>query len=49
MEVTKKKEASRAGPGRQEAGDRSGIIEELMTGYQRPEDLTGPGGDHGGN
>ena len=44
MEVTKKKEREGQGQdGKQQEIDPA-IIEELMTGYQRPEDLLGPGG-----
>ena len=45
MEVTKKKEQEAQGQeGKKAAGIDPAIIEELMKGYQRPEDLTGPGG-----
>src|SRR6266446_4898888 len=44
MEVTKKKEREESGQEGGKAGIDPAIIEELMKGYQRPEDLTGPGG-----
>src|SRR5258707_4934640 len=44
MEVTKKKEQEAQGQEGKKAGIDPAIIEELMKGYQRPEDLTGPGG-----
>jgi putative transposase len=44
MEVTKKKERVEQGQeGRKPEIDPT-IIEELMKGYRRPEDLSGPGG-----
>jgi putative transposase len=42
MEVTKK-EQKESGEAKKPEIDPA-IIEELMKGYQRPEDLTGPGG-----
>jgi transposase-like protein len=44
MEVTKKKEQEAQGQEGQKPEIDPAIIEELMKGYQRPEDLTGPGG-----
>src|SRR6201984_463485 len=44
MEVTKKKEQEGQGQEGKKPGIDPAIIEELMKGYQRPEDLTGPGG-----
>ncbi len=44
MEVTKKKEQEAQGQEGKKAGIDPAIIEELMKGYQKPEDLTGPGG-----
>ena len=44
MEVTKKKEQAGQGQEGKKPGIDPAIIEELMKGYQRPEDLTGPGG-----
>jgi putative transposase len=44
MEVTKKKEQEAQGQEGKKAEIDPAIIEELMKGYQRPEDLTGPGG-----
>src|SRR5260370_6982155 len=44
MEVTKKKEQEAQGQEGKKPGIDPAIIEELMKGYQRPEDLTGPGG-----
>ena len=44
MEVTKKKEQEAQGQEGTKPGIDPAIIEELMKGYQRPEDLTGPGG-----
>jgi putative transposase len=44
MEVTKKKEREEQGQEGNKPGIDPAIIEELMKGYQRPEDLTGPGG-----
>src|SRR5258707_2115878 len=44
MEVTKKKEQEAQGQEGTMPGIDPAIIEELMKGYQRPEDLTGPGG-----
>lgn len=44
MEVTKKKERIEQGQEGRKPGIDPAIIEELMKGYQRPEDLTGPGG-----
>ena len=42
MEVTKKKEQEAQGQEGKKAGIDRAIIEELMKGYQGPEDLTGP-------
>src|ERR1700758_3692294 len=44
MEVTKKKEQEVQGQEGKKPGIDPAIIEELMKGYERPEDLTGPGG-----
>ena len=44
MEVTKKKEQKEQGQEGKKPGIDPAIIEELMKDYQRPEDLTGPGG-----
>src|SRR5258708_17747649 len=44
MEVTKKKEREEQGQEGKKPGIDPAIIEELMRDYQRPEDLTGPGG-----
>jgi putative transposase len=44
MEVTKKKERVEQGQEGTKPEIDPAIIEELMKGYQRPEDLTGPGG-----
>ena len=44
MEVTKKKEQAEQGQEGKKPGIDPAIIEELMKDYQRPEDLTGPGG-----
>ena len=44
MEVTKKKEREEEGQEGKKPGIDPAIIEELMKDYQRPEDLTGPGG-----
>src|SRR5467141_2652291 len=44
MEVTKKKERVEQGQEGKKPEIDPAIIEELMKGYQRPEDLTGPGG-----
>ena len=44
MEVTKKQEQEAQGQEGKKPGIDPAIIEELMKGYQRPEDLTGPGG-----
>jgi putative transposase len=44
MEVTKKKEQEAPGQEGKKPEIDPAIIEELMKGYQRPEDLTGPGG-----
>jgi putative transposase len=44
MEVTKKKEQAAQGQEGKKPEINPAIIEELMKGYQRPEDLTGPGG-----
>jgi putative transposase len=44
MEVTKKKEREEQGQEGKKPEIDPAIIEELMKGYQRPEDLTGPGG-----
>jgi hypothetical protein len=43
MEVTKNKEQEGQGQDGQKPDINPAIIEELMKGYQRPEDLTGPG------
>src|SRR3974377_1395344 len=42
MEVTKSKEPTQGTKEKPELD--SAIIDELMKGYQRPEDMTGPGG-----
>src|SRR6201981_3208510 len=44
MEVTKKKEQEAQGQEGKKPGIDPAIIEELLKGYGRPEDLTGPGG-----
>jgi putative transposase len=44
MEVTKKKEQEAQGQEGKKPEIDSAIIEQLMKDYQRPEDLTGPGG-----
>src|SRR5712675_3252884 len=44
MEVTKKKEQKEQGQEGKKPGIDPTIIEELMKDYQRPSDLTGPGG-----
>jgi putative transposase len=44
MEVTKKKEQAAQGQEGKKPEIDPAIIEELMKGYQKPEDLTGPGG-----
>ena len=44
MEVTKNKEQAAQGQEGKKPESDPAIIEELMKGYQRPEDLTGPGG-----
>src|ERR1700745_1032394 len=44
MEVTKKKGREEKGQEGKKPGIDPAIIEELMKDYQRPEDLTGPGG-----
>jgi hypothetical protein len=44
MEVTKKKEREEQGQEGKKPEIDPAIIEELMKGYQRLEDLTGPGG-----
>ncbi len=44
MEVTKKKEQAEQGKQSRKPEIDPAIIEELMKGYERPEDLTGPGG-----
>jgi putative transposase len=44
MEVTKNKEQEAQGQEGKKPEIDPAIIEELMKGYQRPEDLTGPGG-----
>jgi putative transposase len=44
MEVTKKKEQEAQCQEGKKPGIDPAIIEELMKGYQKPEDLTGPGG-----
>jgi putative transposase len=44
MEVSKKKEREEQGQEGKKPEIDPAIIEELMKGYQRPEDLTGAGG-----
>jgi hypothetical protein len=44
MEVTKKKEQEAQGQEGKKPEIDPAIIEELMKGYRRPEDLSGPGG-----
>src|SRR6516165_1425844 len=44
MEVTKSKEPTQGAREEQKPELDSAIIDELMKGYQRPEDMTGPGG-----
>ena len=44
MEVTKSKEPPQGAQEGQKPELDSAIIDELMKGYQRPEDMTGPGG-----
>ena len=44
MEVTKSKEPTKGTKEEQKPELDSAIIDELMKGYQRPEDMTGPGG-----
>ena len=44
MEVTKSKEPTLGAREEQKPELDSAIIDELMKGYQRPEDMTGPGG-----
>src|SRR6201984_628875 len=44
MEVTKKKEQEAQGQEGKKPGIDPAIIEELLKGYERPEDLSGPGG-----
>jgi putative transposase len=44
MEVTKSKEPPQGAKEGQKPELDSAIIDELMKGYQRPEDMTGPGG-----
>ena len=44
MEVTKSKEPPQGAKEEQKPELDSAIIDELMKGYQRPEDMTGPGG-----
>jgi hypothetical protein len=44
MEVTKKKEREESGQEGKKAKIDPAIIEELLKGYERPEDLRGPGG-----
>ena len=44
MEVTKSKEPTQGAGEEQKPKLDSAIIDELMKGYQRPEDMTGPGG-----
>ena len=44
MEVTKSKEPTQGTKEEQKPELDSAIIDELMKGYQRPEDMTGPGG-----
>ena len=42
MEVTKSKEPTQGTKEEQKPELDSAIIDELMKGYQRPEDMTGP-------
>ena len=44
MEVTKKKEQEEQSQESKKPEIDAAIIEELLKGYQRPEDLSGPGG-----
>jgi putative transposase len=44
MKVTKKKEQAEQGKPSRKPEINPALIEELMKGYERPEDLTGPGG-----
>jgi hypothetical protein len=44
MEVTKKKEREESGQEGKKSKIDPAIIEELLKGYERPEDLKGPGG-----
>jgi hypothetical protein len=44
MEVTKSKEPTQGAKEEQKPALDSAIIDELMKGYQRPEDMTLPGG-----
>jgi putative transposase len=44
MEVTKSKEPTQEAKEEQKPEIDPAIIDELMKGYQRPEDMTGPGG-----
>jgi putative transposase len=44
MEVTKSKEPTLGAKEEQKPEIDPAIIDELMKGYQRPEDMTGPGG-----
>jgi putative transposase len=44
MEVTKSKEPAQGVKGEPKPEIDSAIIDELMKGYQRPEDMAGPGG-----
>ncbi len=44
MEVIKNKEQEAQCPQGKKPGIDPAIIEELMKGYERPEDLSGPGG-----
>ena len=44
MEVTKSKESTQGAKDEQKPEIDPAIIDELMKGYERPEDMTGPGG-----
>ena len=44
MEVTKAKEEGQGAKEPKKPGIDPAIIEELLKGYQKPEDLSGPGG-----
>ena len=44
MEVTKSKESTQGAKEEQKPEIDPAMIDELMKGYQRPEDMTGPGG-----